>query len=437
LLRARFVGPYFLFTPNMGVPRTAKGKGKLVVQQPTTAPLKKVFTPTLAGKGTTTGRGGFQQMGKGKTALPELKGYAGPRERVVAGRVTGKVLNWKGKFGWVMPDAPIDHPMAGQRGGRIYLDQIDVEKELSGPGAAVSFFVYQDESGLGAEHCIPSKGPVIQKTIEKAPLKSGAKGVGKLAKGGGKDKLKPTTKAMTKPNVSNLHQEETEKKSASEPPDQESRTPVQYGLSGVVRHWKGEVGWIKPDEPVALEEPKKGGRKNEFYAHVTDVEGEPPLSNAKVSFNLYSDKNGYGCENVVVIEQGDGLKPTKETKAAQDKPATKTSLALKLKLKQKKGKGQGKGKNAREDKGSEGPDLPREIVSDEPLEGEIVFFGRKMGWILPSVPVEHPEAEKRDGKIYCHVNDSISGERLEKGTRVQFTLYADSSGLGAQEVMAL
>jgi len=437
----------------MGLPRFAKGHGKSAQAPAATAPFKKVLSVkgTLFPKEPANKPAG--KGGKG-VAAPEVKGYKGPRERLAGGRMTGKVVSWKGPFGFIMPDSPIDHPMGARRGGKVYLDQIDVEKELSGVGAAVSFFVYVDGDGLGAEHCIPAKGPLVQKTIEKAPAKSAGKG--KLTRPSaavGQDKLKPAqSKVVTKPKMGLKPKPPTQqppqaeggdRKTASTPPDLASRETVLFDLSGTVRHWKGEVGWVKIDEPVELPDVKSGkGRRGEFYAHATDVDGELPITNAKVSFNLYKDKNGHGCENIIVLEQGDGVKQPKEPKESKPvgEQAAKTSHPLKVKKKQLKGKGKGKeGKvrEAKEDKGPSGPDLPREVVSSESLTGEVSFFNRKMGWIVPSEPVSHPEAEKHGGKIYCHIQDVLESQKLEKGQSVQFTLYKDASGLGAQEVVVL
>jgi len=407
----------------MGLPRSVKGKGKLAPQPPASAPFKKV----LSVKGTLFPREPANKpAGKGGNA--ENKGFKGPRERVSAGRVTGRVISWKGPFGFIMPDTPFDHPMATMRGGKIYLDQIDVDQELSGVGAQVSFFVYCDTDGLGAEHCIPAK--------------ANGKGAGKLTRPANvSDKLKPASKALVKPPKSlkpkppaakpPQTEEGGERKMAGAPPDLASRETVLFDLSGVVKHWKGDVGWIKVEEDLDLPDAKGKAKKNEFYAHSTDVDGEMPLANAKVTFNLYKDNTGHGCENIIVIEQGDGVKqaPTKPV----TEQSTKTSHPLKLKS--KKGKGKGKGKDPQEERGPSGPDLPREVVSTETLTGEVTHFNKKMGWIRPASPVA--EAEKKGGKIYCHLQDVVGGEPLQKGQSVQFTLYKDASGLGAQDILAL
>jgi len=89
------------------------------------------------------------------------------------------------------------------------------------------------------------------------------------------------------------------------------------------------------------------------------------------------------------------------------------------------GKGMGKG----------GPDLTREPVGEAVVQGEVVEWKGNFGWIKTQASIDHPAAGRRDGKIYVHKKDLPGGvEGLERGASVQFKVYSDSSGLGAQEV---
>uniref|UniRef100_A0A6U9ID88 Uncharacterized protein n=1 Tax=Zooxanthella nutricula TaxID=1333877 RepID=A0A6U9ID88_9DINO len=77
-----------------------------------------------------------------------------PRQRVSEAPVCGAVVSWKGQYGWVKPDQPIEHASAGKNNGLLYVSV----KDLSGitelaEGAAVAFQVYADARGLGAEEC--------------------------------------------------------------------------------------------------------------------------------------------------------------------------------------------------------------------------------------------------------------------------------------------
>merc|ERR1712136_549848 len=72
----------------------------------------------------------------------------------------GKIIEWKGKFGWIQATDHIKHPMAVKHGGKIYINQQDVvDDDVLGSarqlmvGQTVQFLLYSDASGVGAEHC--------------------------------------------------------------------------------------------------------------------------------------------------------------------------------------------------------------------------------------------------------------------------------------------
>lgn len=96
-----------------------------------------------------------KSKGKGKKGKkPKPSGPHLPRTRVSLSPITGEVVEWKGKYGWVKPSEPIDHLLASKHQGKIYVSVIDLGgvKELS-PGATLQFQVFSDSSGLGAEEC--------------------------------------------------------------------------------------------------------------------------------------------------------------------------------------------------------------------------------------------------------------------------------------------
>merc|ERR1712204_122653 len=116
----------------------------------------------------------------------------------------------------------------------------------------------------------------------------------------------------------------------------------------------------------------------------------------------------------------------------------------------KKSKGKGKGKDKGKDKGKvkgkgkdkgkrdrKGGNLERERISDMSIPGEIVEWKRKFGWIRPTELFEHSRASpKHDGKIFIHQKDVIPEGDLEVGQQVEFHIYADANGLGAEECIA-
>jgi len=113
-----------------------------------------------------------------------------------------------------------------------------------------------------------------------------------------------------------------------------------------------------------------------------------------------------------------------------------------------KGKGKGKGKGWGYMMGPwdwammwggmpSGPNLPREKVVKESIVGEVFEWKDTYGWIKATGPVDHPQAGKRDGKIYVNKKDINGATVLEKGQKVSFTVYEDPSGLGAENVQLL
>lgn len=66
----------------------------------------------------------------------------------------GEVLVMLGHYGWIMTFDEIDHPDVDKTAGRVYVHKRDVAKGASlAQGDTVSFYLYADDQGLGAEHC--------------------------------------------------------------------------------------------------------------------------------------------------------------------------------------------------------------------------------------------------------------------------------------------
>jgi hypothetical protein len=57
-------------------------------------------------------------------------------------------------YGWLKPSSPIDHHSFLKHGGRIYVHKNDIiDCQILAPGDVVSFYLYADSRGLGAEAC--------------------------------------------------------------------------------------------------------------------------------------------------------------------------------------------------------------------------------------------------------------------------------------------
>jgi len=65
-----------------------------------------------------------------------------------------------GHYGWIMALQDIDHSEADRHGGRIYLRASDLRPGYTPKqGDEVTFFLYADENGLGAEDCFATHDP--------------------------------------------------------------------------------------------------------------------------------------------------------------------------------------------------------------------------------------------------------------------------------------
>jgi hypothetical protein len=90
-----------------------------------------------------------------------------------------------------------------------------------------------------------------------------------------------------------------------------------------------------------------------------------------------------------------------------------------------------------------GPDLARERITESTIRGELVEWKGSFGWItvLPdSAPevAKHPKYSKHSGRIYVHRQDLPGGlKEMAIGAGVQFHVYADTCGLGAEEIQLL
>lgn len=81
-------------------------------------------------------------------------GKSSVRKRISEEIATGDVVVWREKFGFIAPHIDIDvsqHPNAAKQEGRLYVNAKDVEGGVLVEGQSVTFHVYDDGKGLGAE----------------------------------------------------------------------------------------------------------------------------------------------------------------------------------------------------------------------------------------------------------------------------------------------
>mmetsp|Transcript_28381 Transcript_28381/g.90323 ORF Transcript_28381/g.90323 Transcript_28381/m.90323 type:complete len:456 (-) Transcript_28381:370-1737(-) len=303
--------------------------------------------------------------GKRKRATAEggaPAGYWKQRRPLLQTRITGRLQEVKGKFGWIWPDKPINHPDAGMHEGKIYLSHKDVEAEIPGVGTHVSFVLYADGSGLGAMNCRPmddgageQREPVLEWIVPEeqepqgpAPAKAGPeRPAASSCSGAG-------TGRVVSPSLSPGHQARAGQEGPAWRPDGLGRRPEgtawrsegqdKHGwrnerndgqprraeastwsgskktsetkgmrarvsdvpVAGLVTSWKGSYGWIEPLELV--KHPLFNGK---IFLHINDVaSGEAPEIGAQVAFLVYSDPDGLGAEHCTPLRAGAMPAPT-------------------------------------------------------------------------------------------------------------------------------
>lgn len=93
--------------------------------------------------------------GGGKTKSKKASGPSGPdlpRERISIAPASGKVDCWNKKWGWIRPEEKPSHAKASNHSGKIYVHVNDlVGIDSLTRGSKVTFHIYADENGLGAE----------------------------------------------------------------------------------------------------------------------------------------------------------------------------------------------------------------------------------------------------------------------------------------------
>mmetsp|Transcript_94638 Transcript_94638/g.273638 ORF Transcript_94638/g.273638 Transcript_94638/m.273638 type:complete len:417 (-) Transcript_94638:126-1376(-) len=69
-----------------------------------------------------------------------------------------------------------------------------------------------------------------------------------------------------------------------------------------------------------------------------------------------------------------------------------------------------------------------------PCRGEVLIVLGHYGWLAPAEPLDHPELGRHGGRIYFRRCDVADGAALAPGDCVDFYLYVDDRGLGAEDV---
>jgi len=96
--------------------------------------------------------------------------------------------------------------------------------------------------------------------------------------------------------------------------------------------------------------------------------------------------------------------------------------------------GKGKGKDGKTKNKSPGHLLPRTRISEAPFSGTVVEWKGKYGWIQPAETIEHEKAEKHGGRLFFSKDSIVGGVAVDAGATVEYHIFEDVSGIGAEEV---
>lgn len=249
-------------------------------------------------------------------------------------------------------------------------------------------------------------------------------------------------------------------------------------LTGMISEWHGQWGWISPDEVVKHPLVKQ----NKIYVHQNDASGDLSAGST-VEFSLYSDAKGVGADNCraagsgplpagwermwsdehkehyywhTASKEASWVRPTPDGSSGGDdedlpdgwtkqydtkqeewyywNKATKTASWEKPVQRATEG---GKAQSARAVERDVRPAADGPVLGQQRIRGRVTQWQGFFGFITPQGRLSadlQPLLERHQDRIYVNWRDVQKGVNMEVGTAVDFLVYADDNGLGAQDV---
>jgi len=371
----------------------------------------------------------------GKGNVRRSRGVGGPRappqnqardRRPVSGDIlTGEVIEWRAHWGWAFPNEPINHPMVRKNNGKVFIHGADArnpdEAQAVAVGCHVEFSLYVDSKGLGAEEWAVLDG------------------------GGGADfgyQQAPTFQNRRGGYWVPRHMQQAEEHadySAQDPPQPEgNEEPLPEGWEMV---WSAEHGewyfwhgdsktsaWTRPTGP-----PHVAGTE---AAAGTEQQAAPPQKRSRTAkaagkaatkaVETTADEAPLpeGWEEHFDPEHGEVYYWHKESETTTwERPVGQPS----------------------EQENATGPGRPAadaggQLLSRHRIKGRIAKWQGTSGFAVPAQDVDDsliPVLEQSEYRITVNASDVQDGQRLITGSKVDFLLYNDDSGLSAIEVRLL
>jgi hypothetical protein len=242
-----------------------------------------------------------------------------------------------------------------------------------------------------------------------------------------------------------------------------NRTPIPGPRqTGTIAEWKDKFGWIQPSKEI--KHPNAARKGGKVYLAAEDVSEELDGIGALVSFTIYADKQGIGAADCRMAKSA-AAPPPKAAAAARagmgkssavaaykatNSPAAKakakaafqkptygkggsSSSQVQKAAFQKNSTAAAGNRNAAKGAGKQQKNAKRETLHEEFLLGTISDWKGSFGWVTPDDTIEHPMADRHQGDLYLAQTD-VEEEIDGVGAKVQYILYADRRGLGAEQV---
>mmetsp|Transcript_65600 Transcript_65600/g.182431 ORF Transcript_65600/g.182431 Transcript_65600/m.182431 type:complete len:456 (-) Transcript_65600:86-1453(-) len=256
---------------------------------------------------------------------------------------------------------------------------------------------------------------------------------------------------------------------------------------GVVLEWKGSSGWVRPQ--TKIDHPAANANGGRIYVHKDDLRpGVALASDVRVDFIVYSDGRGLGGQDVRVVEAlaEDVRKPdatlpngwekywsaeheehyywNRQTKEAswmhpsgeENLPAgwtkeydadreewyywhkpTRTAQWERPEAAATPEEEAAAADNKPEEAAEDTAPTETPLLGQMRKQGIVTAWHGFFGWMSPLDdlgPDLRPLLERNEDKIYINWRDVQGGAKLKVGSHVDFTLYADGSGVCAADV---
>eukprot|EP00435_Cladocopium_sp_Y103_P051896 s359_g16.t1 len=104
-----------------------KGKERLFAEIACCKNICRSSAPKMAGEEAEAPVQETKEPAEGEAANEDSKTSPGGRKKIMWGQVfLGQVVDWKGKYGWILPAEMIRHAKASMRQGRIFVSRTDL-----------------------------------------------------------------------------------------------------------------------------------------------------------------------------------------------------------------------------------------------------------------------------------------------------------------------